>query len=342
VPWKLNYFKKVSMSSYIEPNFTFFLRFFYNHKLKIQQNTLVFLRYFNNLLQKFNIQIHRDFFFSFLRFFWRLGRKYWFFKINNNFYFWNSLKKSWFLVKSNSSIKFFSLHPNFSIFNNIYFSRPHFKVFNSSTFNQFFSFSFIKRWTCLKFLYRMHDFLAHLSVQRDVLSQGFTLNYRRIKLANSFFGTSFFLNNRSFYSFNTFLLKSFLYNTKSIFFFNIQNIFIFDVLLKIFRSRKFFSIYFFFPVFSKSIFSFITNFKNLSKTLFFFGSFNFFLRSAVNGFFWNYFSFINPFIKLQKTSLFFKSNFYQSHFCNLLFLDYRGRSFFSKFYSSRLHALFKL
>lgn len=131
----------------------------------------------------------------------------------------------------------------------------------------------------------MHDFLAHLSVQRDVLSQGFTLNYRRIKLANSFFGTSFFLNNRSFYSFNTFLLKSFLYNTKSIFFFNIQNIFIFDVLLKIFRSRKFFSIYFFLPVFSKSIFSFITNFKNLSKTLFFFGSFNFFVRSAVNGFF---------------------------------------------------------
>lgn len=131
----------------------------------------------------------------------------------------------------------------------------------------------------------MHDFLTHLRVQRDFISRGLTLNYKKIKLANNFFGTAFFLNNRSFYSFNVFLLKSFLYNGKSIFFFNIQNVFIFDVLLKLLRSKFFFSIYFFLPIFSKSIFSLIKNLKNISKTLFFFGRFSFFVRSSVNGFF---------------------------------------------------------
>lgn len=131
----------------------------------------------------------------------------------------------------------------------------------------------------------MHDFLTHLRAQRDFISRGFTLNYKKIKLINNFFGTAFFLTNRSFYSFNVFLLKSFLYNGKAIFFFDIKNVFIFDVLLKILRSKLFFSIYFFLPIFSKSVFSLTKYLKNISKTLFFFGSFSFFVRSSVNGFF---------------------------------------------------------
>lgn len=185
----------------------------------------------------------------------------------------------------------------------------------------------------------MQFFLKNLSIQRIFIKRGLSLNYKNINLSNNFFGTSFFLNNRSFYSFNRFLFKSFLYNVKSIYFFNIQNIFCFDFLLKIFRSKLFFSIYFFLPLFSKKLTGLINQFKSICKTLFFFSTTGPFVKNSANGFFWNYFSFINPYIKTKSSSWFLKKNSYKSPFFDFLLADFRSRSFLSKFYTARLNTL---
>lgn len=321
--------------------YTFFLHYFYNYKSYLHKHNLIFFRYFNNFLQKFDLQVQRDFFSSFLRFFWKDGRKFWYIKLSNAFYVWDFVRKTWFLFKKFSAVRFYFPLRVLSLQTSIYLARVHFKIFNSSAFNQFFSFSFIKRWTSWKFLYRMHDFLSQLSIQRKFIKRGLSLNYRGITLSNSFFGTSFSLNNRSFYSFNNLLLRSLLYNVKSIFFFNIHTIFSMEAFTNLITHKTFFSFYAFFPFFSKSIFNVFTHFKSFSQSLFFFSNFSFFVKSSVQGFFWNYLSFINPFIKMKKYSLAFKAKFFDSHFCNFLFLDFKDRSFYSRFYGARLNYLWR-
>ena len=185
----------------------------------------------------------------------------------------------------------------------------------------------------------MQDFLEHLSVHRGFIGRGLSLNYKSIKLANSFFGTSFFFNSLGFYSFNKILVDAFLYNVKPVFYLTFYSIFSIAFILKIFRSKQFFSIYFFLPVFSRKLFSLIHHFKSISKTLFFFN--HFFVRGTVNGFFCHYFAAINPFCKRNNYSFFFPMESYKSLFCSLLFVDYRARSFFSKFFSARMNFLLK-
>lgn len=72
---KIAFFKAVlkrqrtSTRTTLEPDFYFFLRYFYNHKISVNNNSLIFLRYFNEMLQKNSLQKARDFSCSFLKFF---------------------------------------------------------------------------------------------------------------------------------------------------------------------------------------------------------------------------------------------------------------------------------
>lgn len=333
--------KKQGFQSRIQSSYSFFLHYFYHYRSHLHKHSLVFFQYLNHLLQKFDLQLQKDFFFSFIRFFWKDGRKFWYFKVAKEYYVWDFEKKTWFLYQKPSLFNFFFSPPSLAKQHAIFISRIHFKIFNSSVFNQFFSFSFIKRWTSWKFLYRMEDFLSQLSIQRSFIRRGLSLNYRGITLTNSYFGTSFFLNNRSFYSFNSLLLKSLLYNVKSVFFFNLHNIFSREILSKLFKQKTFFALYSFFPLLSKTIFKNFTHFKNFTQSFFFFSNFSFFVRSSVQGFFWNYLSFINPFIRMKKYALGFKSKFFATPFCNFLFLDFKEHFFYSKFFGSRINALWR-